>query len=267
MAGKKTAEFMIVNRRSGKALQATGLDNGLVVEQAEPAKTDAQTWTSLETEGGVKFFNKACGKVLDVMANGTANGTWVQTWEDVDGESQLWKLVTVSPTYKKIVNVMADKALDIVDMSDEDGAPAQIWESVDGEGQQWKFVSTAPKAATKTVRKPAAKKAAAQEEAQALEPLRQGRRGQGGDCPKGRARQDHEEAGGIPQGFEKAGGGPQDLDQSRARPQKGAPQGHKGINHPRGAAQAALLFLPFPIYKNGENRYHSFKALQRKGGF
>ena len=88
-----------------------------------------------------------------------ANGTWVQTWEDVDGESQLWKLVTVSPTYKKIVNVMADKALDIVDMSDEDGAPAQIWESVDGEGQQWKFVSTAPKAATKTVRKPAAKKA------------------------------------------------------------------------------------------------------------
>src|SRR5699024_10495131 len=58
---------------------------------------------------------------------------------------------------------MADKALDIVDMSDEDGAPAQIWESVEGEGQQWKFVSTAPKAATKTVRKPAAKTAAAQE--------------------------------------------------------------------------------------------------------
>lgn len=152
MAGKKTAEFMIVNRRSGKALQATGLDNGLVVEQAEPAKTDAQTWSMVETQGGVKLFNKACGKVLDVMANGTVNGTWVQTWEDVDGESQLWQLVTVSPTYKKLVNVMADKALDIVDMSDEDGAPAQIWESVEGEGQQWKFVSTQPKAAPKTRR-------------------------------------------------------------------------------------------------------------------
>ena len=49
MAGKKTAEFMIVNRRSGKALQATGLENGLVVEQAEPAKTEAQVWTSVET--------------------------------------------------------------------------------------------------------------------------------------------------------------------------------------------------------------------------
>ena len=163
MAGKKTAEFMIVNRRSGKALQATGLDNGLVVEQREPVKADAQIWTSVEAEGGIKLFNKACGKVLDVMQGGTADGTWAQTWEDVGGESQLWQLVNVSSTYKKIVNVHSGKALDIVDMSSEDGAPAQIWESVDGEGQQWKFVSTAPKAATKTVRKPAAKKAAAQE--------------------------------------------------------------------------------------------------------
>ncbi len=134
MAGKKAAEFMIVNRRSRKALQATGLDNGLVVEQAEPVKSDAQLWTAVETGENVKLFNKASGKVLDVMKNGTANGTWAQTWEDVDGESQLWKLVTVSSTYKKIINVMSGKALDIVDMSDEDGAPAQIWEDVDGEG-------------------------------------------------------------------------------------------------------------------------------------
>ena len=49
-------------------------------------------------------------------------------------------------------------------MSDEDGAPAQIWESVEGEGQQWKFVSTQPKAATKTVRKTAPKKAEASAE-------------------------------------------------------------------------------------------------------
>ena len=93
MAGKKATEFMIVNRRTGKALQATGLDNGLVVEQAEPAGTDAQTWTSVETEGGIKLFNKACGKVLDVMQGGAADGTWAQTWEDVNGESQLWQLV------------------------------------------------------------------------------------------------------------------------------------------------------------------------------
>lgn len=169
MAGKKTAEFMIVNRRSGKALQATGLDNGLVVEQREPVKADAQIWTSVEAEGGVKLFNKACGKVLDVMQGGTADGTWAQTWEDVGGESQLWQLVNVSSTYKKIVNVHSGKALDIVDMSSEDGAPAQIWESVEGEGQQWKFVSTQEKAPAKTVRKTAPKKAAPKAEEKAVE--------------------------------------------------------------------------------------------------
>ena len=85
MAVKKTGEFMIVNRRSKKALQATGLDNGLPVEQAAAAGTDAQLWTAVETVGGVKLFNKATGKVLDVMQGGTENGTWAQTWEDVDG--------------------------------------------------------------------------------------------------------------------------------------------------------------------------------------
>ena len=152
MASKK--EVMIVNRRSKKALQATGLDNGQVVEQAAATGADAQLWTIVEAEGGVKLFNKANGKVLDVMQGGTADGTWAQTWEDVGGESQLWTVENVTPTYKKLIHVLSGKALDIVDMSDEDGAPAQIWESVDGEGQQWKLVSSAPKAAAKT---PAAK--------------------------------------------------------------------------------------------------------------
>lgn len=162
MASKK--EVMIVNRRSKKALQATGLDNGQVVEQAAATGADAQLWTIVEAEGGVKLFNKANGKVLDVMQGGTADGTWAQTWEDVGGESQLWTVENVTPTYKKLIHVLSGKALDIVDMSDEDGAPAQIWESVDGEGQQWKLVSSAPKAAAKTGKKPAAKKAPAAKE-------------------------------------------------------------------------------------------------------
>ena len=162
MASKK--EVMIVNRRSKKALQATGLDNGQVVEQAAATGADNQLWTIVEAEGGVKLFNKANGKVLDVMQGGTADGTWAQTWEDVGGESQLWTVENVTPTYKKLIHVLSGKVLDIVDMSDEDGAPAQIWESVDGEGQQWKLVSSAPKAATKTVKKPAAKKAPAAKE-------------------------------------------------------------------------------------------------------
>lgn len=174
MATKKVAEVMIVNRRSKKALQATGLDNGMVVEQAAPVGSDAQLWSIVEGKNGAKIVNKASGKVLDVMSEGTDNGTWAQTWEDVAGESQVWNVVSASASYKKLVNVRSGKVLDIVDMSDEDGAPAQIWEDVDGAGQQWKLV--APKAATpkaaasKTAKMPAAKKPAAKKAVPAAKP-------------------------------------------------------------------------------------------------
>lgn len=153
MAVKKENEILIVNRRSGKALQATGLDNGLAVKQADINKSDAQIWIMQKTDRGVKFLNKAAAKVLDVMSGGTENGSWAQTWEDVEGDTQFW---AVSGTaYKKIINRASGKALDIMDMSDDEGAPAQIWEDVGGENQQWKFV---PFEVKTTVTKTAEKK-------------------------------------------------------------------------------------------------------------
>lgn len=172
MALKKTPEFMIVNRRSKKALQATGAENGPVVEQAAPSGSDAQLW-SLEPAGDcIKLKNKMSGKVLDVMAEGTVNGTWLQTWEDVGGESQLWQFVKLTATYGKLLNVRSGRVADIVDMSDGDGAAAQIWDDVGGDGQQWKLVPTdkpAPKkpgpkksaVKSQTVKKTAPKVAAA----------------------------------------------------------------------------------------------------------
>lgn len=160
MAGKKRLDFMIVNRRTKKALQATGLDNGLLVEQAAATGSDAQLWSQKTAKGGVKLVNKASGKALDVVAEGTENGTRVQTWEDVNGESQLWQVQNVTATYKKLVNVRSGKVLDIADMSSEDGAPAQIWEDVDGAGQQWKLVSAVSPKAKKAPAKKAASKTA-----------------------------------------------------------------------------------------------------------
>lgn len=171
MAAKKITEFMIVNRRTGKALQASGQENGLAVVQAAPTGEDSQLWTQEDGGDSVRLVNKASRKVLDVMQGGTENGAWAQIWEDVDGESQRWQIVKVTATYKKLWNVQSGKVLDIVHMSDEEGAAAQIWEDVDGVGQQWKFVPAgkeeSPKAATKTVRKPAAKRTRAVEKAAA----------------------------------------------------------------------------------------------------
>lgn len=166
MAAKEKLEaMMIMNRRTGKVLQSTGLDNGQVVEQAAPTGADAQLWTQVKSGEGVKLFNKASGKVLDVMHGGTEAGSWAQTWEDVDGGSQLWQFVKVTATYKKLLNVQSAKVLDIVDMREDDGAPAQLWDDVDGAGQQWKLVSPDAKSApenapAESVEKPAVKKPA-----------------------------------------------------------------------------------------------------------
>ncbi len=142
---EKKEDMLIVNRRTGKALAATGTENGMVVAQAAITGEDAQLWTPVKAGEYVKLVNKLSGKVLDVMHGGTEAGTWAQTWDNVEGESQLWQLVKVTATYKKLMNVQSGKVLDIVDMREDDGAPAQIWDDVDGVGQLWKLVAPTAK--------------------------------------------------------------------------------------------------------------------------
>lgn len=154
---EKKEDLLIVNRRTGKALQCAGTENGNVVEQAAVTGSDAQLWTPVKVgRSAVKLLNKQSGKVLDVMHGSTEAGAWAQVWDDVaDGGSQLWQLKG-TVTYKKLINVQSGKVLDIVDMRDDDGAPAQLWEDVDGAGQQWKLVE--PQAEAQAQAEPAPKR-------------------------------------------------------------------------------------------------------------
>jgi hypothetical protein len=154
---EKKEDLLIVNRRTGKALQCAGTENGNVVEQAAVTGSDAQLWTPVKVgRSAVKLLNKQSGKVLDVMHGSTEAGAWAQVWDDVaDGGSQLWQLKG-TVTYKKLINVQSGKVLDIVDMRDDDGAPAQLWEDVDGAGQQWKLVE--PQAEAQVQAEPAPKR-------------------------------------------------------------------------------------------------------------
>ncbi len=154
---EKKEDLLIINRRTGKALQCAGTENGNVVEQAAVTGSDAQLWTPVKVgRSAVKLLNKQSGKVLDVMHGSTEAGAWAQVWDDVaDGGSQLWQLKG-TVTYKKLINVQSGKVLDIVDMRDDDGAPAQLWEDVDGAGQQWKLVE--PQAEAQAQAEPAPKR-------------------------------------------------------------------------------------------------------------
>ena len=158
MAATKCTEFIIVNRRTGKALQAAGIENGCAVTQAEIDRSEPQIWQSSTVKGGVKLINKASSKALDVMMSGTDSGTWAQIWEDVGSESQIWK--TAGRTYKTLTHISSGKVLDIADMSEEDGANAQLWESIGGDNQQWKLCPLQEQKAASTVKKTTVKKSA-----------------------------------------------------------------------------------------------------------
>lgn len=156
MAAKKS-EFLILNRRTGKALQASGTENGSAVVQAEIDNGEAQIWLAVETADGVKLLNKLSQKLLDVTTGGEDSGLPVQVWEDVNGASQVWKLA--GRQYKKIINAASGKVLDIAGMCQETGAPAQIWEDIGGENQQWKLRDLAAETSKlKSVKKTVVKK-------------------------------------------------------------------------------------------------------------
>ncbi|MFI3325959.1 MAG: RICIN domain-containing protein [Clostridia bacterium] len=133
--------FLLINRKSGKALQSLGIENGVAVEQSQVNYCDAQLWSKATiSKSSFKLVNKATDKVLDVMYNGTVNGTWTHTWEDVNGPSQEWRFDKASRGFRKIVNVTSEKVLDIHELSVSNGAVAQLWEDVNGENQEWKIV-------------------------------------------------------------------------------------------------------------------------------
>jgi hypothetical protein len=170
----KKEDMLIINRRTGKALQCAGTENGDVAVQAEVNGSDAQLWSPVGTGRTFKLRNKLSGKVLDVVGGGTEAGARAQIWDDVaDGHSQVWQWLKVTATYRKLMNTQSGKVLDIVDMREDDGAPAQIWDDVDGAGQQWKLVesSTAP-AEEEAPQEEAPQEEAPQEEAPKKRPSR-----------------------------------------------------------------------------------------------
>ncbi|MFI3205909.1 MAG: RICIN domain-containing protein [Clostridia bacterium] len=148
--------YIITNKRNGKAI--TAKEDGSVVQETTNY-SDSQLWSPEKLTGKVKVVNKATGKNLDLMYGGTESGTTLNTWDDVESDSQLWQFKTASKGYKKIFNASAEKPIDVVMLSDEDGAFVQIWDVIGGDNQEWKLEEyPAKKPAVKRAKKTAVKK-------------------------------------------------------------------------------------------------------------
>lgn len=136
------------------ALTAMGAENGSAVCQVPLGDAPGQRWEVTKTGDTVKIKEEASGKLLDVMMEGSSDGTLAQIWDDVDGPSQQWK--PAGRVYKAMVHAASGKALDIRDISLEAGAPAQIWEALGGENQQWRFVAVMGQTSATSVSKASA---------------------------------------------------------------------------------------------------------------
>jgi hypothetical protein len=90
--------------------------------------------------GTYKFIARHSGKALDVLNNGTANGTNVQQWTSNTCVCQQWTLAHQGSGRYSITGVGSSKMLDVNGNSTADGANVQIWQSTGGNNQRFTFV-------------------------------------------------------------------------------------------------------------------------------
>ena len=98
MPTSKKNVYTIVLHNTKKVLGAAdpSAENGCPVLLQDADNSVSQQWELISSETGCKLAHKASGRLLDVMQAGTENGSRLQLWEDVNGDSQLWDLVPVS---------------------------------------------------------------------------------------------------------------------------------------------------------------------------
>jgi hypothetical protein len=90
--------------------------------------------------GTYKIFARHSGKALDVLNNGTANGSNVQQWTGNTCACQQWTLTNQGSGNYSVMGVGSGKMLDINGVSTADGANVQIWTSTGGNNQRFNFI-------------------------------------------------------------------------------------------------------------------------------
>jgi O-glycosyl hydrolase len=89
--------------------------------------------------GTYTLLNPNSGKVLDVTANGTADGTNVEIWQDGGATNQRWILTDNGDGTYKVIDSHSGKALDVSGTGTADGTNVDIWPYNSGSNQKWKI--------------------------------------------------------------------------------------------------------------------------------
>ncbi len=116
-------------------------DNGAPIQICNCAKVAQQYWrVKRVNERVVKIRSRWSGRVFDVDAAGTKNGTRIQVWDDVNVANQWFILVKSKDkkgVYYKIIDESSHKCLDVVGGRLNRGTQIQIWDCVNVENQKF----------------------------------------------------------------------------------------------------------------------------------
>ena len=140
----------------GKVIEIkdTNLANGAVIqlwdEWDKPKKWQLWKFEKVGKYDDYRLINQLSGKMLDLIAEGTTNGSWAHQWERTDAQSQIWFLQPTPDGKFKIMSKPCGRVLDIVGLNAEDGARLQIWDDVEGDNQHWILTEVDPESGEHT---------------------------------------------------------------------------------------------------------------------
>ncbi len=134
--------YKIVNRNSGKALDASGhgTTNGTPIIQWTYGGGANQKWTIFHLGSNqYKIVGVESGGALDVTGVSTADGARVQLWNYGGGSNQKWTLSATTGGYYSALAVHSGKAMNVAGSVLTDGAFIEQWSYGGWLSQQWGF--------------------------------------------------------------------------------------------------------------------------------
>lgn len=134
--------FRLVNRRSGKVLDALGggTANGVKIIQWGYGGGTNQQWSFVpNADGSFRIVNRKSKLLLD-SPGGSTEGAQLDQWQDTTSDNQSWRLVDAGGGYYRLVNVRNGLCADVEKGANDNGARVIQWSQGSGTNQQWQIV-------------------------------------------------------------------------------------------------------------------------------
>ena len=127
---------------------ASGAATGTSTAAGTTAASPAQQWTPVITAHGIAFESVAHpGRVLDLTAGSTANGTRLQLWQANNSPAQAFALAPTTDTLPNgtytLTVANTSLAIDVANASYASGANVQVFQSNNSGAQKWNVTRNA----------------------------------------------------------------------------------------------------------------------------